>query len=177
MAVMNIEERKFVEKEWLHELTLSEITKNLNDRFATSYSHQAVRGSLVFMGHLKNGRETGVLWTEERMKMLSLLWSEGFTASQIADKLGGVTRSAVIGKAHRMNLQGRPSPIRTGGDSGCSRRRSSRMTQSRAEMGMISCNKVASAVHFTDIHPFERDWPKSIADPSFDIDQDFIEAA
>ncbi len=62
-------------------------------------------------------------WTEERMQSLSELWSQGLSASQIASKLGGVTRNAVIGKAHRMGLQCRPSPIRTGGSSSRSRRR------------------------------------------------------
>ena len=62
-------------------------------------------------------------WTEERMQALSELWAQGLSASQIASKLGGVTRNAVIGKAHRMGLQCRPSPIRTGGSSSRSRRR------------------------------------------------------
>jgi GcrA cell cycle regulator len=46
-------------------------------------------------------------WTEERMDMLKKLWSEGFSASQIANELGGVTRNAVIGKVHRLGLSGR----------------------------------------------------------------------
>ncbi len=46
-------------------------------------------------------------WTEERMEMLKKLWSEGFSASQIANELGGVTRNAVIGKVHRLGLSGR----------------------------------------------------------------------
>jgi len=50
-------------------------------------------------------------WNEERIAELRRLWSEGFSASQIADRLGGITRNAVIGKAHRLNLPGRPSPI------------------------------------------------------------------
>lgn len=44
-------------------------------------------------------------WTPERVEALARLWAEGFTARQIAEKLGGVTRNAVIGKAHRLNLQ------------------------------------------------------------------------
>src|SRR3546814_1463664 len=36
------------------------------------------------------------------------------TASQIADELGGVSRNAVIGKAHRLGLQSRPSPVKAG---------------------------------------------------------------
>lgn len=52
-------------------------------------------------------------WTEERVAKLKALWGEGRTASQIAVMLGDVTRNAVIGKAHRLGLKGRPSPIRT----------------------------------------------------------------
>ena len=51
-------------------------------------------------------------WTEERVARLKALWGEGRTASQIAVILGDVTRNAVIGKAHRLGLKGRPSPIR-----------------------------------------------------------------
>jgi GcrA cell cycle regulator len=47
-------------------------------------------------------------WTVERVDMLRKLWAEGHSASQIAAKLGqGVTRNAVIGKVHRLNLAGR----------------------------------------------------------------------
>jgi GcrA cell cycle regulator len=51
-------------------------------------------------------------WTEERTNLLKSLWLQGQTASQIAERLGGVTRNAVIGKAHRLGLSSRPSPIR-----------------------------------------------------------------
>jgi GcrA cell cycle regulator len=51
-------------------------------------------------------------WSEERVAKLKGLWGEGRTASQIAVLLGDVTRNAVIGKAHRLGLKGRPSPIR-----------------------------------------------------------------
>ena len=51
-------------------------------------------------------------WTDERIDRLKKMWSEGATASQIADELGGVSRNAVIGKAHRLGLQSRPSPVK-----------------------------------------------------------------
>jgi len=54
-------------------------------------------------------------WTEERIELLKSLWAEGRSASQIAEILGhGLTRNAVIGKAHRLGLAARPSPVRTG---------------------------------------------------------------
>lgn len=51
-------------------------------------------------------------WTDERIERLKTLWTEGVTASQIAEELGGVSRNAVIGKAHRLGLQARPSPVK-----------------------------------------------------------------
>ena len=50
-------------------------------------------------------------WTDERVELLTKLWSEGKTAAEIAKELGGVTRNAVIGKAHRLKLSNRVSPI------------------------------------------------------------------
>ncbi|HEX8446561.1 MAG TPA: GcrA family cell cycle regulator [Sphingomonas sp.] len=52
-------------------------------------------------------------WTDERIEQLRKLWEAGNTASQIAEELGGVSRNAVIGKAHRLGLQSRPSPVRS----------------------------------------------------------------
>ena len=51
-------------------------------------------------------------WTDERIEALKTMWEAGKTASQIADELGGVSRNAVIGKAHRLGLQSRPSPVK-----------------------------------------------------------------
>lgn len=51
-------------------------------------------------------------WTDERIDQLKAMWEKGMTASQIADELGGVSRNAVIGKAHRLGLQSRPSPVK-----------------------------------------------------------------
>lgn len=51
-------------------------------------------------------------WTEERVAQLRQLWGNGKSASEIAEILGGVSRNAVIGKAHRLELSGRPSPIK-----------------------------------------------------------------
>ena len=46
-------------------------------------------------------------WTDEKVAKLKELWGKGNTASQIAEILGGVSRNAVIGKAHRLNLSGK----------------------------------------------------------------------
>ena len=47
------------------------------------------------------------MWTADKEKKLRQLWAEGHSASQIAGILGNTTRNAVIGKAHRLKLQGR----------------------------------------------------------------------
>jgi GcrA cell cycle regulator len=43
-------------------------------------------------------------WTDEKVEKLKELWGKGSTASQIAEIIGGISRNAVIGKAHRLNL-------------------------------------------------------------------------
>ena len=43
-------------------------------------------------------------WTDEKVDKLKELWGKGNTASQIAEIIGGISRNAVIGKAHRLNL-------------------------------------------------------------------------
>ena len=53
-------------------------------------------------------------WTDERIDQLKTMWEKGLTASQIAEELGGVSRNAVIGKAHRLGLKSRPSPVKPG---------------------------------------------------------------
>jgi GcrA cell cycle regulator len=51
-------------------------------------------------------------WTDERVELLKKLWGEGLSASQIASRLGAVTRNAVIGKVHRLGLSGRATTSR-----------------------------------------------------------------
>ena len=55
-------------------------------------------------------------WTEEKVNKLKDLWGKGQTASQIAEVIGGISRNAVIGKAHRLNLSAKikkRTPINT----------------------------------------------------------------
>lgn len=51
-------------------------------------------------------------WTAEKVNLLKQLWSDGLSAGEIAKNLGDVSRNAVIGKAHRLGLESRPSPIK-----------------------------------------------------------------
>ena len=56
-------------------------------------------------------------WTDEKVKKLRNLWTKGHTASEIAGLLGDTTRNAVIGKAHRLNLEERaPSKSNPGSE-------------------------------------------------------------
>jgi len=51
-------------------------------------------------------------WNDERIETLTKMWREGLSASQVARQLGGVSRSAVIGKIHRLGISGRDTPAR-----------------------------------------------------------------
>ena len=53
-------------------------------------------------------------WTDERVEILTKMWGEGNSASQIAKELGGVTRNAVIGKVHRLGLSNRATTSTVG---------------------------------------------------------------
>ena len=50
-------------------------------------------------------------WTDEKILKLKTLWAEGLTTGEIGKQLG-VSKNAVVGKAHRLGLKGRPSPIK-----------------------------------------------------------------
>ncbi|MFM8680306.1 MAG: GcrA family cell cycle regulator [Alphaproteobacteria bacterium] len=50
-------------------------------------------------------------WTEDRISELTKLWNEGLSTAEIG-KLLGISKNAVVGKAHRLRLASRPSPIR-----------------------------------------------------------------
>ena len=58
-------------------------------------------------------------WTDEKVQKLKELWKKGHTASQISEMLGDTTRNAVIGKAHRLNLEAR-APSKSSSSSGTS---------------------------------------------------------
>ncbi len=53
-------------------------------------------------------------WTEETIERLRALWAEGLSTAEIGRRMG-ISKNAVVGKAHRLNLPARPSPIRRDG--------------------------------------------------------------
>lgn len=76
-------------------------------------------------------------WTEAATDRLIELWGKGISASRISaslfqEGLGSFTRNAAIGKAHRLGLESRPSPIR-GNGRGTRRRAGRRIDQDRAD--------------------------------------------
>jgi GcrA cell cycle regulator len=75
-------------------------------------------------------------WTPERIDELKKLWEAGHSASEIGKKLG-VSKNAVVGKAHRLKLASRPSPIKRGG-SGQRRRPAAAQRQAAARAATAS---------------------------------------
>lgn len=73
-----------------------------------------VRLDLTFLHFCHTGYPNTMSWTEDRIATLTKMWEGGSTASQIAEELGDVSRNAVIGKAHRLELKSRPSPVKAG---------------------------------------------------------------
>ncbi len=59
-------------------------------------------------------------WTEETIERLRALWAEGLSTAEIGRRMG-ISKNAVVGKAHRLNLAARPSPIRRDGLGGAAR--------------------------------------------------------
>ncbi len=68
-------------------------------------------------------------WSEEIIAKLRALWAEGLSTAEIGRRLN-ISKNAVVGKAHRLNLPPRPSPIRRGtGENGAPRAATPRRTQ------------------------------------------------
>src|SRR5258707_13202201 len=70
------------------------------------------RNSAVPRRYRNSGRTRAMAWNDERVDLLKKMWYDGLSASQIAGRLGGVTRNAVIGKVHRLGLSGRATTSR-----------------------------------------------------------------
>ncbi|WP_068318224.1 GcrA family cell cycle regulator [Polycladidibacter hongkongensis] len=81
-------------------------------------------------------------WTAERVELLTKLWAEGLSASQIASELGNVTRNAVIGKVHRLGLSGR---AKSGGGQAAKPRRTASNTSSASPAALAAAAPKAEA--------------------------------
>ncbi len=91
-------------------------------------------------------------WTDDRVDLLKKLWSEGLSASQIAGRLGEVTRNAVIGKVHRLGLSGRATTSRMKSHRPRARI-SSAKRQTRARVQQMG-NPAVRALYQPDAEPF-----------------------
>ena len=100
-------------------------------------------------------------WTSEKVEKLKELWSKGRTASQIAEALGDTTRNAVIGKAHRLNLEAR-APSK---QSNSPKSRENRQVMKRSPAPMSRKAKFQSILLDKN---FEAENPKSLEELSED---------
>ena len=95
-------------------------------------------------------------WTEEKVKKLRELWTKGNTASEIATILADTTRNAVIGKAHRLNLEERaPSKAKSSSEkkhnnSSQPRIRSSASRKSKFNSILLDSTRSTSIPLFSD---------------------------
>ena len=97
-------------------------------------------------------------WTEEKVQKLRDLWKKGHTASQIAAELGDTTRNAVIGKAHRLNLEAR-APSRSTGNNNLSSNNKVNKVASKTSQPMTRKQKFQSILLDKN---FESENPKSL---------------
>lgn len=91
-------------------------------------------------------------WTDERVELLKKLWAEGLSASQIAGRLGEVTRNAVIGKVHRLGLSGRATTSRM--KSHRPRQRVGTVKRQGRTRTQTSGNPALRALYHPDAEPF-----------------------
>jgi GcrA cell cycle regulator len=91
-------------------------------------------------------------WTDERTELLKKLWEEGLSASQIADRLGGVTRNAIVGKVHRLGLSGRATTSRM--KTAWRRPKSTRRKRAAKTARRVQGNPAVRALFVPDAEPF-----------------------
>jgi len=91
-------------------------------------------------------------WTDEKVATLKQLWTEGLTTGEIGKRLG-VSKNAVVGKAHRLNLESRPSPIK---------RKAATVKPEKEEVKQVKNGKMS----LTDLTLTTCRWP--IGDPKDD---------
>jgi len=88
-------------------------------------------------------------WNEEKVTKLKELWGKGSTASQIAEIIGGISRNAVIGKAHRLNLS---SKIKTR-NSSSTQNFQNNVEENNSKQGRGRKNKFQSLIIEKDFEP------------------------
>jgi GcrA cell cycle regulator len=95
-------------------------------------------------------------WTEETIQRLLVLWDEGLSTAEIGRRLG-MTKNAILGKAHRLDLPTRPSPIQASGSGALPREKRVRRTPTRTLPPIASLQTpprpVAQPLRVTPIEP------------------------
>jgi GcrA cell cycle regulator len=91
-------------------------------------------------------------WNDERVEALKKLWADGLSASQIAGRLGGVTRNAVIGKVHRLGLAGRATTSRMKSPRTRVRTQSARRLMKRPPINIG--NPIFRSLYLNDTEPY-----------------------
>lgn len=92
-------------------------------------------------------------WTDERVELLKKLWGEGLSASQIAGRLGGVSRNAVIGKVHRLGLSGRATTSRMKSHRPRTRTATAKRPAAKSRFATVG-NPALRALYQPDAEPF-----------------------
>jgi len=105
-------------------------------------------------------------WTDERVALLKKMWGEGKTAAEIAKELGGVTRNAVIGKAHRLKLSNRLSPIQQNNKKPAAKTVEERQPAKKAANDLAASDMKIKGVDLAELKDKMCRWP--IGDPKDD---------
>ena len=93
-------------------------------------------------------------WNDDNIRRLETLWAEGHSTAEIGRRMG-VTNNAIVGKAHRLRLPARPSPIRAGAErKECRRPRAPRVTLP----GLQPRTMPTKASHVTGLQPAPAPW-------------------
>ena len=106
-------------------------------------------------------------WSEETIVHLRGLWADGLSTAEIGRRLG-VSKNAVVGKAHRLDLPARPSPIRRGGPCSGQPRRSVSRTVGPTLPPLSSAQPLAALAHTTivPVRPRPAPVPVRVAAPA-----------
>ncbi len=104
-------------------------------------------------------------WTDEAIARLKALWAEGHSTAEIGRRMG-VSKNAVVGKAHRLHLPARPSPIRRDADSSRPRQPTVRRVTGPTLPPLAS---VAPPVTVTPSTPVRTPVAKAATKPSFSV--------
>ncbi len=96
-------------------------------------------------------------WTPERVDNLRRLWDEGLTTAEIGKQIG-VSKNSVVGKAHRLELPSRPSPIRRGITRRPAKSVRKTVVKTRSQPRVLPINRTGMCCQWPIGHPGEADF-------------------